>query len=218
MATSSLDKLKLSGTRLGVFAATLWIVFIADRILPGDFNRWGIIPRHLDGIWGILFSPFLHANLGHLLSNFLPVMLLLALLLATQPNAWSTVLQIVLLGGILLWIFGRPAVHVGASGLIYGLIAYLMAAGVSTRPIRTRIGRSARWFPLRRYPPLRRPADGRPSRLLGRAPDERHRTHYSAIFLHQKPIRSANSLVRIQPIRIYLLHQNRYISPSTHYP
>ena len=57
------------------------------------------------------------------------MMLLLALLLATQPNAWSTVLQIVLLGGILLWIFGRPAVHVGASGLIYGLIAYLMAAG-----------------------------------------------------------------------------------------
>lgn len=129
MENSSLAQIKLSGARLGVFAATLWLVFIADRILPGDFNRWGIIPRHLDGIWGILFSPFLHANLSHLLSNFLPVMLLLALLLATQPNAWSTVLQIVLLGGLLLWIFGRPAVHVGASGLIYGLIAYLMAAG-----------------------------------------------------------------------------------------
>lgn len=129
MENSSLAQIKLSGARLGVFAATLWLVFIADRILPGDFNRWGIIPRHLDGIWGILFSPFLHANLSHLLSNFLPVMLLLALLLATQPNAWSTVLQIVLLGGLLLWIYGRPAVHVGASGLIYGLIAYLMAAG-----------------------------------------------------------------------------------------
>jgi len=130
METSSLDQIKLSGARLGVFAATLWLVFIADRILPGDFNRWGIIPREIQGIWGILFSPFLHANLGHLLSNFLPVMVLLALLLATQPKAWATVLQIVLLGGLLLWIFGRPAVHVGASGLIYGLIAYLMAAGL----------------------------------------------------------------------------------------
>jgi membrane associated rhomboid family serine protease len=56
-------------------------------------------------------------------------MVLLALLLATQKNGWLIVLQIVLLGGFLLWIFGRPAVHVGASGLIYGLIAYLMAAG-----------------------------------------------------------------------------------------
>ncbi len=129
MESSRLDLLKLSTARLGVFAACLWLVFIADWILPGDFNRWGIIPRELQGIWGILFSPFLHANLGHLLSNFLPVMILLALLLATQTNAWATVLQIVLLGGILLWIFGRPAVHVGASGLIYGLIAYLMAAG-----------------------------------------------------------------------------------------
>lgn len=129
MELSSLEKWKLSGARLGVFAAALWAVFLADWILPVDFNRWGITPRHIGGIWGILFSPFLHANLGHLLSNFLPLMILLVLLLATQRDGWWIVLQIVLLGGLLLWIFGRPAVHVGASGLIYGLIAYLMAAG-----------------------------------------------------------------------------------------
>jgi hypothetical protein len=80
MEQSNLDKLKLAGARLGVFAATLWLVFIADRILPGDFNQWGIIPRRLDGIWGILISPFLHANLGHLLSNFIPLMILMAIL------------------------------------------------------------------------------------------------------------------------------------------
>jgi membrane associated rhomboid family serine protease len=107
----------------------LWLVFIADWLLPGDFNQWGIVPRSLHGIWGILFSPFLHADLGHLLSNFIPLMILLALLLVTQREGWWIVLQIVLLGGLLLWIFGRPAMHVGASGLIYGLIAYLMAAG-----------------------------------------------------------------------------------------
>lgn len=129
MEQSNLDKLKLAGARLGVFAATLWLVFIADRILPGDFNQWGIIPRRLDGIWGILISPFLHANLGHLLSNFIPLMILMAILLVTQRDGWWIVVQIVLLGGLLLWILGRPAMHVGASGLIYGLIAYLMAAG-----------------------------------------------------------------------------------------
>lgn len=124
-----MEKIKLSLARLGVLAVALWVVFLADWILPLDFNRWGIAPRELGGIWGVVLSPFLHANLGHLLSNFLPLMILLALLLATQRHGWSIALQIVLLGGLLLWIFGRPAVHVGASGLIYGLIAYLMVAG-----------------------------------------------------------------------------------------
>ena len=129
MEPSSRDKLKLVGLSLGLVAAILWLVFIADWILPVEFNRWGIVPRRLDGLWGILFAPFLHANLGHLLSNFLPLIVLLALLLITQRGGWWIVLQIMLLGGLLLWIFGRSAMHVGASGLIYGLIAYLMAAG-----------------------------------------------------------------------------------------
>lgn len=129
METTGIAKLKLSAARLGVLAVVLWGVFLADRVLPIDFNRWGIIPRELGGIWGIFLSPFLHANLSHLLSNFLPLMILLTLLVATQRHSWWIALQIVLLGGLLLWVFGRPAVHVGASGLIYGLIAYLMAAG-----------------------------------------------------------------------------------------
>ena len=129
MASSSLEKLKLAGVRLGVFGAALWLVFIADWLLPADLNQWGILPRSLNGIWGILFSPFLHADLGHLLSNFIPLMILLSILLVTQRDGWWIVLQIVLLGGLLLWIVGRSAMHVGASGLIYGLIAYMMAAG-----------------------------------------------------------------------------------------
>jgi membrane associated rhomboid family serine protease len=129
METTGIAKLKLSAARLGVLAVVLWGVFLVDRVLPIDFNRWGIIPRELGGIWGIFLSPFLHANLSHLLSNFLPLMILLTLLVATQRHSWWIALQIVLLGGLLLWVFGRPAVHVGASGLIYGLIAYLMAAG-----------------------------------------------------------------------------------------
>lgn len=129
METTGIAKLKLSAARLGVLAVVLWGVFLVDRVLPIDFNRWGIIPRELGGIWGIFLSPLLHANLSHLLSNFLPLMILLTLLVATQRHSWWIALQIVLLGGVLLWVFGRPAVHVGASGLIYGLIAYLMAAG-----------------------------------------------------------------------------------------
>ncbi|MFM7518796.1 MAG: rhomboid family intramembrane serine protease [Pirellula sp.] len=129
MVESSFEKLKLSSARIGVFGGVLWLFFMADWILPVDLRRWGIIPRELGGLWGILFSPFLHGDLSHLLSNFLPLMILLALLLVTQKQGWLIVMQIVLIGGVLLWVFGRPAVHIGASGLIYGLIAYLMAAG-----------------------------------------------------------------------------------------
>lgn len=129
MEQSTTAKLKLAGARLGVVAGVLWLIFLADWILPMDLKRWGIVPRTVDGIWGILFSPFLHADLGHLLSNFVPLMILLAMLLVTQRNGWWIVLQILLLGGLLLWIFGRSAMHIGASGLIYGLIAYLMIAG-----------------------------------------------------------------------------------------
>lgn len=130
MEQSVSERIKLNGARLGIFAAALWLVFIADWLLPADLNRqWGIIPRQWDHIWGIFCSPFLHGSLGHLIGNFVPLMILMTLLLATQRNGWWIVLQIILLGGLLLWLLGRPAVHVGASGLIYGLIGYLMAAG-----------------------------------------------------------------------------------------
>jgi membrane associated rhomboid family serine protease len=129
MATTQLQAFKLNGARLGLLAAVLWGVFITDWVLHLDLKRWGVVPRDLGGIWGIIFSPFLHANFGHLLSNFLPLMILMGLLLATQRDGWWIVARIILLGGLLLWVFGRPAVHVGASGLIYGLIAYLMVAG-----------------------------------------------------------------------------------------
>ena len=129
MEPSKLEQFKLAGARIAVLAAILWSVFIADWLLPADLNQWGIIPRHLGGLWGIALSPFLHANLSHLISNFVPLMILIALLLATQPKGWWIIVQIVLLGGLLLWVFGRNSVHVGASGLIYGLIAYLIVAG-----------------------------------------------------------------------------------------
>lgn len=129
MEQSKLEQLKLSSARIAVLGVILWVVFFVDWMLKADLNQWGIIPRHLGGLWGILFSPFLHADLSHLLSNFIPLMILIALLLATQPQGWRIIIQIVLFGGLLLWVFGRASVHVGASGLIYGLIAYLMVAG-----------------------------------------------------------------------------------------
>jgi membrane associated rhomboid family serine protease len=120
------DELKVI---LGV-VVVLWIVFFADLILPVSFNQWGLQPRSLHGLAGIITMPFLHGDFGHLLSNSIPLVILLALMAGSRANSIVTTIAIWLLGGVLLWLFGRSGnVHVGASGLIYGLIAFLICAG-----------------------------------------------------------------------------------------
>jgi membrane associated rhomboid family serine protease len=100
-----------------------------------DLSHWGIVPRKLSGLIGIPLAPFIHGGIGHLLSNTVPLIILLILLMASRKEAWITVAEIIVLGGVLLWLFGRKGnaqeltVHVGASGLIYGIIAYLVVAG-----------------------------------------------------------------------------------------
>lgn len=114
---------------IAIFLALLWGVFLLDLVLPGDFTLWGLQPRTAWGLTGIPLAPFLHGGLGHLLSNTIPLAILLLMMAGSRAETWSTVAEIVLLGGALLWLFGRSANHVGASGLVYGLIAFLIVAG-----------------------------------------------------------------------------------------
>jgi membrane associated rhomboid family serine protease len=112
------------------FVAILWGVFLTDWILPVSLTDWGLVPRTLRGMIGIPLSPFLHANWGHLIGNTLPILVLLVLMTGSRANAWMSVAEIIVLSGGLLWIFGRSAIHIGASGLIYGLIAFLIVVGL----------------------------------------------------------------------------------------
>ena len=118
-----------------LFVAVVWCVFLVGLVLPVQINAFGITPRSLVGLIGIPISPFLHANLRHLLGNTVPLTILLLLLAGSKARSWLTVIYIVLLGGALLWLFGRPATHVGASGLIYGLIAFLIVSGFLERRV-----------------------------------------------------------------------------------
>ncbi len=119
-----------------VFVAIVWCVFVVDLVLPFDFNSLGVTPRSLVGLVGVPLMPFLHADLKHLLSNTVPLAILLVLLAGSNARSWAIVIYIVLMGGTLLWLFGRPATHVGASGLIYGLIAFLLVSGfLERRPV-----------------------------------------------------------------------------------
>lgn len=111
------------------FVAAMWGVFLLDMVLPLDLRAWGLIPRTVEGLPGIATMPFLHANWQHLIGNTAPVFVLLVLLAGSRANSWGVVVQIVLGGGLLLWLCGRPAVHIGASGLICGLIVFLIVSG-----------------------------------------------------------------------------------------
>src|SRR4051794_31495328 len=117
------------------FVAVVWCVFIVGHILPFRLESYGITPRTLHGLVGIPAAPFLHENLAHLISNTVPLTVLLLLLAGSMAESWAIVAGIVLLSGALLWLFGRNANHIGASGLIYGLIAYLLVSGISERRI-----------------------------------------------------------------------------------
>lgn len=122
-----------------VLVGAMWAVYILDLVLPGNLASWGVVPRTLGGLVGIPASPFLHASFGHILGNTIPLVVVLILLAGSRSRTFETVAEVALLGGALLWIFGRngtptePIVHVGASGLVYGLIAFLIVAGFRER-------------------------------------------------------------------------------------
>lgn len=121
---------------IAAFIAALWVVWLVDLILPIKLTEWGIQPRSIGGLIGIPLMPFLHGGLGHLLGNTIPLVILLTLLAGSRSNSWGVVIGVVLLGGGLLWCLGRSnSTHVGASGLIYGLVAFLIVTGFLERRI-----------------------------------------------------------------------------------
>ena len=117
------------------FVGVIWCVFFISHILPFQLESFGITPRTLRGLVGIPAAPFLHANLRHLISNTIPLTVLLLLLAGSKAQSWVVVTYILFLSGALLWLFGRTATHLGASSLVYGLIAYLFVSGICERRI-----------------------------------------------------------------------------------
>ena len=121
------------------FIVALWAVEVLDTLLLGDrLEGGGIHPRRLDGIDGILWSPFLHRGIGHLLSNTIPIAILGGLVAVAGLRRWLQVtVAVVLVGGALTWLFGRSGNHVGASLLAFGWLGYLVAAAFVERNLRS---------------------------------------------------------------------------------
>ncbi len=112
---------------IALFVAVIWLVFIIDRVLP--LENFGLLPRSFKGLAGIVTLPFLHANLKHIMANTVPLVVLLGLLAGSRANSIDIVVFISVVAGILLWLFGQTAIHIGASVLVFGLIGFLVCAG-----------------------------------------------------------------------------------------
>jgi membrane associated rhomboid family serine protease len=116
------------------FVLAIFIVISAIEIinlLTGRMlNQLGTIPRYVPGLRGIIIGPFLHGGLAHYFSNIVPLCIFSYLLLQYGLKRYLQVtIWIVLITGLLVWLFGRPATHIGASGVIYGYFGYLLLAG-----------------------------------------------------------------------------------------
>ncbi len=110
---------------VGIF----WAIHILNIFLP--LNSYGIHPRHLSGLPGILFAPFLHSGFAHLISNSIPFFVLfLTVEVFYERIAFVITILSAIAGGLLVWIFAREANHIGASGVIFSLLGFLLASGV----------------------------------------------------------------------------------------
>jgi membrane associated rhomboid family serine protease len=125
-------KTKTENVKFVLFGvALLWVIYGVDWLFRLHLNRLGIVPRTSRGLVGIIASPFLHANLLHLISNTIPLLVLSLLLVIFYEKIAPFVIGfVVVVGGGLVWLLGRSSNHIGASGLIYGLAAFLIVYGI----------------------------------------------------------------------------------------
>lgn len=120
-----------------VMLAAMWASEIVDVILDDRLDRFGIEPRQLDGLDGVVFAPFLHGGFGHLIANTFPFLILGAAIAAASAVRFLHVTAIVaVVGGLGTWLTGPSrSVHVGASGLVFGYLTYLISRGFFARKL-----------------------------------------------------------------------------------
>ncbi|NEO32672.1 MAG: rhomboid family intramembrane serine protease [Symploca sp. SIO3C6] len=129
-------ELTLQITILGGFIALMWILELADILVLGQrLNFFGIHPREEIGLRGILFAPFLHGNLPHLIANTIPFLTLGWFVMLQETSDFFIVTAITMLvGGLGVWLFGATgSVHIGASMLIFGYLGFLLLRGYFER-------------------------------------------------------------------------------------
>ena len=122
---------------IGGMVVVMWVVEVADAVGNGSLDRFGIRPRSVDGLDGIVFSPFLHGSWSHLIGNTVPFVVLGGLIALSGLIRVAAVTGIVaFVGGLGTWLVASEnSVHIGASGVVFGFAGYLVARGLFTRSL-----------------------------------------------------------------------------------
>lgn len=121
-----------------VFIGILWAIFIIDAAFGLRLGRFGLRPGSIPGLVGIVTAPLLHGSFQHILSNTIPLLIALTATLYLYPASGIRVIPLIWIGsGALSWFIGRPSLHYGASGLIYGLLAYVFMSGILRHDLRS---------------------------------------------------------------------------------
>lgn len=122
------------------FISVIWLVKLAETLFEFSLSKFGILPREFSGLVGIITFPLLHGSWDHLMSNTLPSLFLLTGLFYFYPNSSRKVFIILyIVPGIFVWLFARHSYHIGASGLIYALAAFVFFSGVIRRDKRSMV-------------------------------------------------------------------------------
>ena len=115
----------------GIFLVIIWVVKFAELAFGTSFAFLGVYPREFFGLPGIIFSPLIHGDFEHLYANSAPILILMTTLFYFYRKiAFKIFFLIYIFTGIWVWIAARESYHIGASGLIYGLVAFLFISGI----------------------------------------------------------------------------------------
>jgi membrane associated rhomboid family serine protease len=130
------QELRTHALILGGFVALIWVLeFIDLFVFRGYLNLYGIRPRTMLGLRGILFAPFLHGSISHLMANTVPFLMLGWFVMLREISDFFVVSVITILAsGLGVWLFGAPnSIHIGASGLVFGYFGFLLLRGYFER-------------------------------------------------------------------------------------
>ena len=117
-----------------LFVLIIWIIFWLDMKFNLNLKLYGIYPRSFDGLIGIFFSPFLHSSLEHLINNSIPLFLLRSFTFFFYKKlSWRIIILGIFFSGLITWIIGRNSYHIGASGLIYVLMSFILFKGIFSK-------------------------------------------------------------------------------------
>lgn len=121
-----------------LFLSIIWAVKLSEIIFNFSLTEYGLLPREIKGLIGIVTTPLIHADINHLVSNTIPILSLgTGIFYFYKDTAKKVVLILYFVPGVLVWFIGRDAYHIGASGIIYGLVTFIFFSGVIRRDVRS---------------------------------------------------------------------------------